>query len=94
MVDERDRGLELSSWVIDCSLHVAQWLGARLRDATRCSSSPDSLTEHSLQVPQVDQVVAPASVEWLSTGTLGKAVWLLRRELPKLVVESYRQAKL
>ena len=54
-------------------------LGAPMRDATRCLSSPDSLTEHSLQVPQVVQVVAPASVEWLSTGTLGKAAWLLPR---------------
>ena len=64
------------------SLHVAQSLGTLLGP-----SSPDSLTEHSLQVPQVApqgvQVIAPAPVEWLSTGTLGKAAWLLRRELSR-----------
>ena len=70
------------------SLHVAQSVGALMRDATsraaRCPRLPDSLTEHSLQVavaPQVVQVVALAAVEWLSTGTLGKVAWLLRREL-------------
>ena len=56
------------------SLYVAQSVGALLGP-----SSPDSLTEHSLQVPQVVQVVAPASVEGPSTGTLGKAAWLLPR---------------
>ena len=64
------------------SLHVAQSLGALLGP-----SSPDSLTEHSLQVPQVApqgvQVVGLASVEGPSTSTLGKAAWLLRRELPR-----------
>ena len=61
------------------SLHVARSLGALLGP-----NSPDSQAEHSLQVPQVVQVAAPASVEWLSTGTLGKVAWLLRRELPTL----------
>ena len=60
-------------------LYVAQSVGALLGP-----SSLDSLTEHSLQAPQVVQVVGLASVEWLSTGTLGKAAWLLRRELPTL----------